>query len=373
MFHQTFGNVTIKTAVMPKRGECLYISKPDGAYILADFCGMNPMLVPDGTNAYFFGNKLIVVTRWSDMTRSEKQTVETGEITLAIHPYPCVQLSIQVGGNWGDVFTTLHNFSKYYNDVDAPVDKMIFLFADTHDSDYLIARTVKLPKYLQNFLKKANENSLKQFSLDSRMPLIRQAAAEDREKDEFDIIYDLCHEVTKKYAEPARRYEPDNIPDGIYISINADNEIEDIRQHEYVEEVRMSREVQMYLQLAQKGLMEAQFNLGVCYEQGDGVAQDFHQAVYWYRKAAEQGYDKAQLNLGLCVYNGYGVPADHAKAAELLRLAARNGNMYAQYNLAVLLMNGDGVEKDVLEALNLLQKAAKSGHPQAKAFLDRLY
>ena len=41
-----------------------------------DFCGMNPALVPDGSNAYLFGNSLIIVTRWSDMTDEEKEAVE---------------------------------------------------------------------------------------------------------------------------------------------------------------------------------------------------------------------------------------------------------------------------------------------------------
>lgn len=372
MFNQTYGNVTIKTEVMPKRGECLHISKSDGTYILADFCGMNPMLVPDGTNAYFFGNKLIFVTRWADMTEDEIHVVENGEITLAVHPYQCVQFSIKIGDNWGDVITTLHNFSKLYNDVDAPVNEIIFIFADTHDSDYITSRVIKIPKYLQTFLQKANENSIKHFSLDDKMSLIHQSAETDPDKDEFDLIYDLCYEETKKFARYARKYDPSNIPDGIYISVNSNNEIIDIHQHEYVEEVQMSEEVKMYFSLAELGVDEAQYNLGVCYEQGDGVAQDFSQAVYWYKKAADNGYAKAQHNLGLCVYNGYGVAADHTEAARLFRLSAEQGNMYAQYNLAVLLMKGDGVEKNIFEAVEMLRKSAESGHPQAKAVIDTL-
>lgn len=372
MFKQTYGSVTIKTAEMPKRGECLHISKPDGAYILADFCGMNPALVPDGTNAYFFGNKLIIVTRWADMTEGEIRTVEKGEITLAIHPYQCVQFSIKIGSNWGDVMTTLHNFSKLHNDVNAPVDEIVFIFADTHDSDYITSRAVKIPKYLQNFLQKANQNSIKCFSLDDKLRGIRALAANDPERDEFDYIYDICFEETRKYGKAARQQEPSNIPDGIYISINANNEITDIHQHEYVEEVRMSEEVKRYLYLAEMGIDDAMFNLGVCYEQGDGVAQDFKQAVHWYKKAADKGHAKAQLNLGLCIYNGYGTAADPAEAARLLRLSANQGNMYAQYNLAVLLLNGEGVEINTAEAVIWLQKAAKSGHPQAKAIIDQL-
>ena len=50
---------------------------------------------------------------------------------------------------------------------------------------------------------------------------------------------------------------------------------------------------------ADQGIPQAQFNMGVCYSTGKGVAQDYKEAVRWYRKAADQGYADAQFNLGL--------------------------------------------------------------------------
>ena len=41
---------------------------------------------------------------------------------------------------------------------------------------------------------------------------------------------------------------------------------------------------------ANKGDRNAQYNLGVMYRDGQGVAKDYEQAVLWYRKAAEQGF-----------------------------------------------------------------------------------
>ena len=52
----------------------------------------------------------------------------------------------------------------------------------------------------------------------------------------------------------------------------------------------------------------AQNNLGVIYEIGEGVPQDYKDAVKWYRKAAEQGHATAQLSLGLMYHYGQGVP-----------------------------------------------------------------
>ncbi len=77
----------------------------------------------------------------------------------------------------------------------------------------------------------------------------------------------------------------------------------------------------------------AQHNLGVYYEHGWGVKQDYAQAVYWYRKAAEQGLADAMNNLGVCYYNGKGVRQDYAQAVYWYRKAAKKGDKVAQYNL----------------------------------------
>ena len=41
--------------------------------------------------------------------------------------------------------------------------------------------------------------------------------------------------------------------------------------------------------LAKQGDADAQFNLGLMYDKGQGVPQDYKTAVKWYRLAAEQG------------------------------------------------------------------------------------
>ena len=56
------------------------------------------------------------------------------------------------------------------------------------------------------------------------------------------------------------------------------------------------------LQLAEQGNADAQYNLGVMYDNGQGVRQDYAEAARWYRKAAEQGNAKAQYNLGSMYY-----------------------------------------------------------------------
>ena len=51
--------------------------------------------------------------------------------------------------------------------------------------------------------------------------------------------------------------------------------------------------------LAERGLAFAQVNLGLMYDNGEGVTENDAEAVRWYRLAAEQGYASGQYNLGL--------------------------------------------------------------------------
>src|SRR5271157_2698118 len=76
--------------------------------------------------------------------------------------------------------------------------------------------------------------------------------------------------------------------------------------------------------LAASGDAKAQANLGLAYDQGQGVIQDYAQAAAWYRKAAAQGVAGAQFNLGLLYDNGQGVQQSYAQAAAWYRKAARS-------------------------------------------------
>ena len=80
----------------------------------------------------------------------------------------------------------------------------------------------------------------------------------------------------------------------------------------------------------------AQFNLAICYENGQGVAKDIKTAIDWYRKAAEQDHVEAQFNLALCYENGQGVAKDIKTAIDWYRKAASKGHAAAQSRLSNL-------------------------------------
>ncbi len=76
----------------------------------------------------------------------------------------------------------------------------------------------------------------------------------------------------------------------------------------------------------------AQYNLGVMYADGRGVAKDAQQAVVWYRKAADQGDADAQNNLGVMYANGAGVPKDAQQAYFWWLLSSAQGETSSAKN-----------------------------------------
>ena len=90
------------------------------------------------------------------------------------------------------------------------------------------------------------------------------------------------------------------------------------------------------LPLAEQSDAEAQYNLGVRYENGRGVRKNQQKAFWWWRVAAEHGHPQAQYNLGLMYSNGEGVPEDYQEARKWYRLAAEQGDATAQYQLGII-------------------------------------
>ena len=126
--------------------------------------------------------------------------------------------------------------------------------------------------------------------------------------------------------------------------------------------------------LAEQGHANAQYNLGLMYDEGRGVPQDYAEAVKWYRKAAEQGTARAQANLGTMYANGHGVPRDYGEAVKLYKKAAEQGNAVALNNLGFMYDNGRGVPQDYVQAhmwFNLAVSNLAAGADRDKAVLYR--
>ena len=113
--------------------------------------------------------------------------------------------------------------------------------------------------------------------------------------------------------------------------------------------------------LADQGNAIAEFDLGMMYDSGLGVPQDYAEAAKWYRRAGDQGYAEAQLSLGVRYHWGRGVPQDDAEAMKWYRLAASQGHVGAQYNIGLAFANGFGVAQNFVEAMKWYRPGGRPG------------
>ena len=127
-----------------------------------------------------------------------------------------------------------------------------------------------------------------------------------------------------------------------------------------------------WMPLAEQGNANAQRNLGLMYDNGDGVQENDKTAVKWYTLAAEQGLDQAQSNLGLMYENGIGVQENHETAVKWYTLAAEQGLDQAQSNLGFMYYIGKGVTQDYETSAKWYALAAEQGNSKAKENLSIL-
>ncbi len=144
-------------------------------------------------------------------------------------------------------------------------------------------------------------------------------------------------------------------------------ELGDGMTQDYAEAVRW------YRLAGEQGHAEAQATLGSMYRNGEGVAQDYAEAVRWYRLAGEQGHADAQATLGSMYENGEGVAQDDSEAVRWYRLAGEQSHADAQASLGSMYGNGEGVAQDYAEAVRWYRLAGEQGHADAQASLGSMY
>lgn len=92
----------------------------------------------------------------------------------------------------------------------------------------------------------------------------------------------------------------------------------------------MADEISDLTAKAEAGDVSAQYSLGMMYATGEGVTQNYQQAVYWWQKAAERGNTAAQFDLGVMYANGEGVTQDYVQAHKWWNIASTNGHLKAR-------------------------------------------
>jgi uncharacterized protein len=131
--------------------------------------------------------------------------------------------------------------------------------------------------------------------------------------------------------------------------------------------------MKLYTPLAEKDDAEAQFNLGVMNQLGQGTDKNDKAAVKWFEKSAALGNPEAQVKLGEMYHEGKGVEKNSKTAAELYAKAADAGSPAAMNNLAYLYYLGEGVKQDFNIARKMFERAADKGVADAQYNLGTMY
>jgi TPR repeat protein len=113
---------------------------------------------------------------------------------------------------------------------------------------------------------------------------------------------------------------------------------------------------------ASKGDAKAAYVLGTAYEEGNGVPQDYKQAMDWFLRAAIRGDARAQWKLGLGYLKAFGREEDDRQAAEWFKRAANQGNVSAQLVLSRLYFTNRGVPLDYVRAYTWATIAAQASN-----------
>ena len=128
-----------------------------------------------------------------------------------------------------------------------------------------------------------------------------------------------------------------------------------------------------YLKAADEADPSVHGLIGWMYEKGMGVEKDLSKALMWYQKAADRGDASAQYHIGWMYQHGLGVAKDYSQALIWHLRAADQGHPGSQGLIGVMYKDGLGVAKDYGTALAWFQKAAEQGNPDSQRLSGVMY
>lgn len=123
---------------------------------------------------------------------------------------------------------------------------------------------------------------------------------------------------------------------------------------------------------AEAGDVEAQYDLGMAYAEGDDITQNYRAAYYWLLKAAAAEHHAAEYEIGELYKDGYGVEQSNRLAFEWFSRSAEQGNADAQHSLGALYEYGEGVRQSMTQAKEWYKKSCSSGSSSGCSRYKRL-
>ena len=126
----------------------------------------------------------------------------------------------------------------------------------------------------------------------------------------------------------------------------------------------------LYLKAAEQNDRDAQYAVGRCYKDGIGTIKNRKFAKGWFKKAAEAGHIKAQADYAFYLH----LDRDYKQAFEYYNKSANAGNSYAQLRVGEYYIWGYRVvDKDYKKAIEWFEKSAEGGNTTALLNIGRCF
>jgi TPR repeat protein len=97
-----------------------------------------------------------------------------------------------------------------------------------------------------------------------------------------------------------------------------------------------TRAIERMLFYANRGNIQAQFDLAMAYAKGEGVKRDESKAFYWFHKSARGGHTLAKYYMGISFLEGRGVRRDIHLARYWFKQAINDGHKKSVFYLAIV-------------------------------------
>lgn len=196
-----------------------------------------------------------------------------------------------------------------------------------------------------------------------------QAIANERKG--YICVHEGRIEEAKKYYETAAALGDTDAAEAL---ARLEKKLEDQRR-EFIEYLRQSADINELLKYYEQGVNVTAFWIAHAYEYGEkGAEVDYAKALFYYQKVIEYGIgaENAYVQLGLMYQNGQGVPRDVSTAIScFVKASDKSGS--ACCGLGEIYRRGDGVTVDVEKAVQWHNKGAALGYAQCHVSLCEMY
>jgi uncharacterized protein len=133
----------------------------------------------------------------------------------------------------------------------------------------------------------------------------------------------------------------------VTVSFGQDAEELNKKSKEFLDRQDFKNAIPLIRQSAEKGNAEAQYNYGVCFQQGVEVSKSDSLANVWFLKSASQGWKDAQFKMAYSYATGRGVTQDDKQAFLWSVKCAEQQDVECMFNVVSCYMEGRGTHKNM--------------------------